>query len=207
MFYYLPTNRIVTRICPLEGVFGKQRKTKEGCWSADSFIASICFVTCTSTNLVGYRGAKGTKNKVTSINCWSTELTIIFIYLPSFLTRRVSNFIRVIVNFLFPERSIMLDADSSTNDSCSSATREALSLWETSLTIITLTLIIVVTIIGNVLVILSVFTYKPLRIVQNFFIVSLAVADLTVAILVLPFNIIYWILGRGLNYYHPYSKL
>lgn len=68
--------------------------------------------------------------------------------------------------------------------------------WEAILTIVTLTLIILVTIIGNVLVILSVFTYKPLRIVQNFFIVSLAVADLTVAILVLPLNVIYSILGR-----------
>lgn len=59
-----------------------------------------------------------------------------------------------------------------------------------------LTLIIVVTIVGNVLVILSVFTHKPLRIVQNFFIVSLAVADLTVAILVLPFNVVNMMVGR-----------
>ena len=57
-------------------------------------------------------------------------------------------------------------------------------------------MIIIVTIVGNILVILSVFTYKPLRIVQNFFIVSLAVADLTVAILVLPLNVAYSILGR-----------
>jgi hypothetical protein len=68
--------------------------------------------------------------------------------------------------------------------------------WEAILTIVTLTFIILVTIIGNVLVILSVFTYKPLRIVQNFFIVSLAVADLTVAILVMPLNVMLSILGR-----------
>lgn len=68
--------------------------------------------------------------------------------------------------------------------------------WEALLTIATLSLIILLTIIGNILVILSVFTYKPLRIVQNFFIVSLAVADLTVAILVLPLNVMYSVLGR-----------
>ncbi|CAO1428050.1 unnamed protein product [Diamesa hyperborea] len=68
--------------------------------------------------------------------------------------------------------------------------------WEAIGTAIILTLIIILTIVGNILVILSVFTYKPLRIVQNFFIVSLAVADLTVAILVLPFNVAYSILGR-----------
>ncbi|XP_041980036.1 octopamine receptor [Aricia agestis] len=68
--------------------------------------------------------------------------------------------------------------------------------WEAICTAIVLTLIIVSTIVGNILVILSVFTYKPLRIVQNFFIVSLAVADLTVAILVLPLNVAYSILGQ-----------
>nr|CAI5868586.1 unnamed protein product [Callosobruchus analis] len=68
--------------------------------------------------------------------------------------------------------------------------------WEAIITIITLTFFILLTIIGNILVILSVFTYKPLRIVQNFFIISLAVADLTVAILVLPLNVAYAVLGR-----------
>lgn len=68
--------------------------------------------------------------------------------------------------------------------------------WEAALTAVTLGLVIILTIVGNILVILSVFTYKPLRIVQNFFIVSLAVADLTVALLVMPFNVAYSILGR-----------
>lgn len=72
----------------------------------------------------------------------------------------------------------------------------AIPQWEAILTAIILTLIILLTIVGNILVILSVFTYKPLRIVQNFFIVSLAVADLTVAILVLPLNVAYSLLGR-----------
>jgi octopamine/tyramine receptor len=68
--------------------------------------------------------------------------------------------------------------------------------WEAIATTVVLSFIILLTIVGNILVILSVFTYKPLRIVQNFFIVSLAVADLTVAILVLPFNVAYSIMGR-----------
>ncbi|KAG7299138.1 hypothetical protein JYU34_017661 [Plutella xylostella] len=72
----------------------------------------------------------------------------------------------------------------------------AVPQWEAVATAVVLTLIILSTIVGNILVILSVFTYKPLRIVQNFFIVSLAVADLTVAILVLPFNVAYSILGQ-----------
>lgn len=69
-------------------------------------------------------------------------------------------------------------------------------LWEIVLTVVLLSVIIIFTIVGNVLVILSVFTYRPLRIVQNFFIVSLAVADLTVAVFVLPFNVAYSIIGK-----------
>lgn len=72
----------------------------------------------------------------------------------------------------------------------------AVPQWEAIIVTVILTFIILVTIIGNILVILSVFTYKPLRIVQNFFIVSLAVADLTVAVLVLPFNVANMIVGR-----------
>ncbi|KDR16544.1 probable G-protein coupled receptor No18 [Zootermopsis nevadensis] len=68
--------------------------------------------------------------------------------------------------------------------------------WEAATTAIILTLIIIVTLVGNVLVILSVFRHKPLRNAQNFFLVSLAVADLTVAVFVLPFSVIYQILGR-----------
>jgi len=58
-----------------------------------------------------------------------------------------------------------------------------------------MSVIIVATLVGNVLVILSVFTYRPLRHVQNFYIVSLAVADLAVAILVMPYNVVYSMLG------------
>ncbi|GAB1605857.1 probable G-protein coupled receptor No18 [Argonauta hians] len=63
-----------------------------------------------------------------------------------------------------------------------------------------LALMILGCIFGNVLVILSVILYKPLRSVQNFFIVSLAVSDLSVAALVMPLHVSnlvlgYWIYG------------
>ncbi|EZA53718.1 hypothetical protein DMN91_008143 [Ooceraea biroi] len=71
-----------------------------------------------------------------------------------------------------------------------------LPIWEAVAATLTLGFLVLATIFGNVLVILSVFTYRPLRIVQNFFIVSLAVADLAVAILVMPFNVAYLVLGK-----------
>lgn len=70
--------------------------------------------------------------------------------------------------------------------------------WEALSTVTILSSVIFCTIFGNVLVILGVFTYKPLRIVQNFFIVSLAAADLAVAVLVMPLNVAYSTLGRWL---------
>lgn len=69
------------------------------------------------------------------------------------------------------------------------------SISASVLVAIFLSLIIVMTVAGNILVVLSVFTYRPLRQVQNFFIVSLAVADMLVAVLVMPFNVVYSIAG------------
>lgn len=104
------------------------------------------------------------------------------------------------------ELSISLSVNKSVIESCPTPVKLrypsvlgidlAVPQWQALLITIVLTFIIILTIIGNVLVILSVFTYKPLRIVQNFFIVSLAVADLTVAILVLPFNVANMMIGR-----------
>ncbi|CAF0768237.1 unnamed protein product [Didymodactylos carnosus] len=56
--------------------------------------------------------------------------------------------------------------------------------------------IVVLCICGNILVILSVFTFRPLRTVQNFFIVSLAFSDMLVAIMVMPFHIVTHIINR-----------
>ncbi len=71
--------------------------------------------------------------------------------------------------------------------------------WEALLTIASLSLVIITTIIGNILVIISVFTYSPLKITPNYFIVSLAMADLTVSVCLLPFNVVYTVLGRWVS--------
>ena len=51
-------------------------------------------------------------------------------------------------------------------------------------------------VLGNILVILSVVCHRPLRTVTHIFIVNLAVADLLLSSLVLPFSAIFEILGR-----------
>lgn len=67
---------------------------------------------------------------------------------------------------------------------------------EAILTGILLLTIIVVTVIGNVLVCLAVFLVRKLRRPCNYLLVSLAVSDLCVAILVMPMAMMYEILGR-----------
>lgn len=59
-------------------------------------------------------------------------------------------------------------------------------------------LVISTAIIGNLLVIISVFKFKNLHIISNSFIVSLAFADLLVAMLVMPFNASQELAGRWL---------
>ena len=67
----------------------------------------------------------------------------------------------------------------------------------------TLTIIALIAVGGNLLVLLAVFLNKSLRTVTNYFIVSLAFADLLLGILVLPFAIALlverkWIFGKTL---------
>lgn len=47
----------------------------------------------------------------------------------------------------------------------------------------------VITVVGNILVVVAVATHKRLQTITNAFVVSLAIADVTVAILVMPFGI------------------
>lgn len=58
--------------------------------------------------------------------------------------------------------------------------------WSKFMAVAIFVLLILVTVIGNMLVILSVLTTRRLRTVTNCFVMNLAVADLLVGILVMP---------------------
>lgn len=69
--------------------------------------------------------------------------------------------------------------------------------WKFTVTSLILTLIALGIIAGNGLVIIGISTAKKLnRLNSNLFILSLAVADLLVAVLVLPFSVVYQVLGH-----------
>ena len=59
-------------------------------------------------------------------------------------------------------------------------------------------LIIAASIFGNLLVIISVFRFRKLRIITNYFVVSLAMADILVALVAMCFNASVIIFGRWL---------
>ena len=62
----------------------------------------------------------------------------------------------------------------------------ALPVWAAALIITVCTLIVIGTIVGNILVCTAVSIVRKLRTPSNWLIVSLAVADLLVALLVMP---------------------
>lgn len=82
------------------------------------------------------------------------------------------------------------DADSGDDGADQSA------YYQTLLITIIFGMIMVFTIVGNIMVIYAIFNYRPLHNVQNMFMVSLAVADIAVAVLVMPFNLAYNLLDR-----------
>ena len=53
------------------------------------------------------------------------------------------------------------------------------------------------TIGGNTLVVVAVFSYRPLKKVQNYFLVSLAASDLCVAIFVMPLHVVKFLAGQS----------
>ena len=70
-------------------------------------------------------------------------------------------------------------------------------LWRITTTGFLLCLVILFTLVGNGLVVIAVVSTRRLRSsVTNYFVVSLAVADLTVAVLVMPYAVLYELHGR-----------
>lgn len=61
---------------------------------------------------------------------------------------------------------------------------------------------IIMTIIGNSMVVLAVIKNRNLQNTTNYFLMSLAIADMLVAILVMPLSLIYELLG-----YFPFGKV
>lgn len=67
--------------------------------------------------------------------------------------------------------------------------------WQEVLLVIMLCVLIVITVIGNTLVILAVLTTRRLRTVTNCFVMSLAVADWLVGIFVMPPSVAVYLIG------------
>ncbi|KAK2898846.1 hypothetical protein Q8A67_010264 [Cirrhinus molitorella] len=80
-------------------------------------------------------------------------------------------------------------------------TPEATAVFATAIT-----LMILITIVGNILVIIAVLTSRSLRGPQNLFLVSLAAADILVATLIIPFSLANELMGYCLDRYMSISR-
>lgn len=65
-----------------------------------------------------------------------------------------------------------------------------------------LTVVIILTAVGNSLVCLAVCTERRLQNMTNYFLMSLAIADLLVSLVVMPFAMIVELYGRSLTFLH-----
>lgn len=97
---------------------------------------------------------------------------------------------------VLPSPLNQINLTTSTTTAAAAAIRKSMSVSEMLPVVLVLSTIVILCICGNILVILSVFTFRPLRTVQNFFIVSLAFSDMLVAVIVMPFHIVTHILKR-----------
>ena len=100
--------------------------------------------------------------------------------------------------------------DNSTNDNCTeeSAVYVEYSLYPSGYTLpriiitaIFVTFLMIVIVVGNMLVIIAIATEKNLKNLQNWFIANLAVSDLFLGLVIMPFSLAnelmgYWIFGQ-----------
>lgn len=111
-------------------------------------------------------------------NCQTTK--VLFILDNRTISQNDMNFSNLIFNESYYDNGTFLNL---TFDKCSDVQYNP---WALSLIVFPL-----LTLFGNVLVILSVARERSLQTATNYFIVSLAVADLLVAVVVMPFGVYY----------------
>ncbi|KAM8895039.1 alpha-2Db adrenergic receptor-like [Spinachia spinachia] len=99
-----------------------------------------------------------------------------------------------------PPNSSLESVNQTSSSSARSPPLPPHSLAASVLIVLVVAVIILGTVVGNVLVVVAVFTSRALRPPQNLFLVSLAAADILVATLVIPFSLAnevmgYWFFG------------
>ncbi|XP_077098121.1 5-hydroxytryptamine (serotonin) receptor 7b [Siphateles boraxobius] len=90
----------------------------------------------------------------------------------------------------FPPTELITTADPKSNESCGEQQTLDLDLTKTVVIGMMLSTITAVTVMGNTLVVIAVCVVKKLRQPSNYLLVSLAIADLSVAVAVMPFVIV-----------------
>lgn len=90
--------------------------------------------------------------------------------------------------------------ESSASTSIMSISSSTIIPWQKTCLVVLFTTLIIITIFGNTLVILSVITTRRLRTVTNCFVMSLAVADWMVGTFVMPPSVLLYVYGKSLSF-------
>ncbi|CRK89466.1 CLUMA_CG003205, isoform C [Clunio marinus] len=98
-------------------------------------------------------------------------------------------------NFSYPNATISKISNNSTEEMID---QEWIKILITAFTASLMIFIIIAAIFGNLLVIISVMRVRKLRVITNYFVVSLALADIMVAMMAMTFNFSVQITGRWL---------
>ena len=99
-------------------------------------------------------------------------------------------------NGTFPLEELLGPSNISTPDQADGSVHRTLPMM--IITGILMGVIIVFAILGNLLVVVSVIRHRKLRVITNYFVVSLAIADILVAMTAMPFNASVELFGRWL---------
>ena len=122
----------------------------------------------------------------------TTENSVEFILEKEFTTLPMDNTTEVNLSKTTNHSSIMF-ADEHTND---------ISMWLNILTGIVLCFIVIMTVFGNILVLIAVYVNKKLQTTFNYYVVNLAITDFAVALTAMSFHTTDNVLG-----YWPFGEI
>lgn len=166
-----------------------------------SFLLYVLMITKIIENVIWYvDGSRAGDINAQSVNMYRKDYKNYHIHIEQYNSSNIIKYNTLaLLNYFQSDSSMKINDDhhhilSTTGDTDEPMGME--SIIEILLLTIPTVIIMLFTIIGNILVIVSVFTYRPLKNVANMYMVSLAIADITVSVFVMPFNVIYTIRGK-----------
>lgn len=109
----------------------------------------------------------------------------------------LANFTELMTNMTMASFTTTVDPNSSDNDGVYPS---GYTITTIVIAAVVVTILMIIIVVGNLLVIIAIMTEKSLKNIQNWFIASLAVADFSLGLIIMPFSLAnelmgYWVFG------------